>query len=933
MNGGGYSTTRYVAYSLDGGDSWIRQQISDVYFTPKPIADAGYMGDYYETAAYGGQSWVAWSDDRVGGVFQAFVDTVMIRWQLSVDQHLENGSSIDSVDHWQEATHFVRYRAPASIWFSDGHTEVIRGTQNILSNQKFHKWNIDDSVTNHRPFHLQAGLTELISELKPTLGDITVKAALFDAPGVPGGNIQFRDPWYIDFVDPLYGNTRRNRGMDSAVFYFRSSPFNPGYSNPFPEGSYKGVFLNENSNWLPDRPNYAVSAPSQQTIGGYSSYFLNWSAHPDSAAFQDPYNDTTAVVFKKPAAIATAEYKARLRSSSSSVTAPVAQRKIVRDLNGKYHAFYESAAMIWYMNSTDGGANWSLEHLIAQGNPGMLYRNPSATVQRNPHMIVCVFEEYAADNSTHGVAYVKIDPSTGLYADGGTIWSDSHTIPPLKPVIATGTNSAGNEYLIVVWDSAGVALDGRVHTVSTLQWSASVRLRTASVSSATVAPICPGNVDGSGDYYWRLIWMERGDIHYAPITISTTPVLGTTADSIVARGVDGEIWLANPTTTSLWRNNARPGVAWEEYISTRVIKYRERPYGGGWGVIQVIGGSNYNTPTLTGGLGTGDLTIAWRSGSSQLKYEQRRTGSWTSQSNIGTGVDPTLSIGWQDAPTSELLLSRGTSSLYAVQNSTISYGQPKIDVAAADQQGRGGNLVYAGGRLGLAIRQATLGDTPLTFVALDDTLPITTREQFLAALRSEPFTGSGTLMLDLAFTSAGAVPGTAGFKVTLRDAVTDRTIATIRTLGSAKETVPSLQVPLSFAARTLRLAIEDFGETAPVAYEIERWHVASEGGAAEKEGEAPVTEGLVPGEYAVEQNYPNPFNPTTVIIYHLPVASDVKLAVFDMLGREAAVLVNERRDAGVHEVRFDGSGMASGVYVYRIQADGFVASKKLLLLK
>ena len=306
MNGGGYSTTRYVAYSLDGGDSWIRQQISDVYFTPKPIADAGYMGDYYETAAYGGQSWVAWSDDRVGGVFQAFVDTVMIRWQLSVDQHLENGSSIDSVDHWQEATHFVRYRAPASIWFSDGHTEVIRGTQNILSNQKFHKWNIDDSVTNHRPFHLQAGLTELISELKPTLGDITVKAALFDAPGVPGGNIQFRDPWYIDFVDPLYGNTRRNRGMDSAVFYFRSSPFNPGYSNPFPEGSYKGVFLNENSNWLPDRPNYAVSAPSQQTIGGYSSYFLNWSAHPDSAAFQDPYNDTTAVVFKKPAAIATA---------------------------------------------------------------------------------------------------------------------------------------------------------------------------------------------------------------------------------------------------------------------------------------------------------------------------------------------------------------------------------------------------------------------------------------------------------------------------------------------------------------------------------------------------------------------------------------------------------------------------------------------------
>lgn len=83
----------------------------------------------------------------------------------------------------------------------------------------------------------------------------------------------------------------------------------------------------------------------------------------------------------------------------------------------------------------------------------------------------------------------------------------------------------------------------------------------------------------------------------------------------------------------------------------------------------------------------------------------------------------------------------------------------------------------------------------------------------------------------------------------------------------------------------------------------------------------------------MSQNYPNPFNPSTTIKYELPRSSEVKLSVFDMLGREVSVLVNERRDAGVHEVKFDGSNLASGVYFYRLQAGDFVQSRKLVLLK
>jgi hypothetical protein len=89
----------------------------------------------------------------------------------------------------------------------------------------------------------------------------------------------------------------------------------------------------------------------------------------------------------------------------------------------------------------------------------------------------------------------------------------------------------------------------------------------------------------------------------------------------------------------------------------------------------------------------------------------------------------------------------------------------------------------------------------------------------------------------------------------------------------------------------------------------------------------------VPSSYILHQNYPNPFNPTTTVKYELPKSAEVRLTVYDMLGAEVSVLVNETRNAGIHEVTFDASALSSGAYFYRLRAGEFVASKKLLLLK
>jgi len=89
----------------------------------------------------------------------------------------------------------------------------------------------------------------------------------------------------------------------------------------------------------------------------------------------------------------------------------------------------------------------------------------------------------------------------------------------------------------------------------------------------------------------------------------------------------------------------------------------------------------------------------------------------------------------------------------------------------------------------------------------------------------------------------------------------------------------------------------------------------------------------IPNFYALRQNYPNPFNPTTHIKYSISRRQFVFLKVYDALGKEIAVLVNEQKQAGEYEVEFDGSRLASGLYFYRIQAGKFTQMKKMVLIK
>ena len=90
---------------------------------------------------------------------------------------------------------------------------------------------------------------------------------------------------------------------------------------------------------------------------------------------------------------------------------------------------------------------------------------------------------------------------------------------------------------------------------------------------------------------------------------------------------------------------------------------------------------------------------------------------------------------------------------------------------------------------------------------------------------------------------------------------------------------------------------------------------------------------LLPTEYGLDQNYPNPFNPSTTINYQLPEKNHVSLQIYDILGNLVTTLVNQDIEPGYHSITWNASGLASGVYIYRLISGSFISSKKLILMK
>ncbi len=138
---------------------------------------------------------------------------------------------------------------------------------------------------------------------------------------------------------------------------------------------------------------------------------------------------------------------------------------------------------------------------------------------------------------------------------------------------------------------------------------------------------------------------------------------------------------------------------------------------------------------------------------------------------------------------------------------------------------------------------------------------------------------------------------------------------------------------VTFTTATKAVAVGESGTVLLTTDAGATWREPKRGGKKVREAEDLSPMADVASHFALEQNYPNPFNPTTTISYAIPVDADVSLGVYNMLGQKVAQLIDERMEAGYHDVTFDASGLSSGVYFYCLQAGKLTTTRKVVVMK
>ncbi len=464
------------------------------------------------------------------------------RVDVTVDQKVEGGASVDSVGRWEGAS-FRNYPVPSVFGLADSSIEVLRGAQKIISGQKYSNWNALPDVTNHHTFYVTAGTGTLTSNFKSTDTAVTVMTELVDG-GVTGGTLGFRDPWLIDSVDASHGYTSLNRGPDHAKWHDSlPSPFYPDTLHAYDGFKYNGVFLNEGGN-LPNLtpPYYSVRVPPQQTIGTHQNCnFIGWAA--DSALFQNVSALETPVVFKSANDVVKARYKGHLISSSNNATEWNGQRKLV-NWGGVYHLVYQSAGDIWYSSSTDNGATWIPEQKVSENLEGIQRLNPAIDVISDGSVFV-VYEILV--DSTHRALAIKRGHNAGWdwFNTGETFMAATD----MKPVIEAGS-------LTVVLQANGYDH----YDPGLYSWNSGYIDKVSETSASSMNPTI---------VWYNLAYQDGNAIYHTRIDYTTTPISFEPRTMVSTDSYNGRA-LTNISNPSIairrvgdYEISRRPVIAWQ----------------------------------------------------------------------------------------------------------------------------------------------------------------------------------------------------------------------------------------------------------------------------------------------------------------------------------------------------------------------------------
>jgi hypothetical protein len=440
------------------------------------------------------------------------------------------------------------------------------------------------------------------------------------------------------------------------------------------------------------------------------------------------------------------------------------------------------------------------------------------------------------------------------------------------------------------------------------------------------------------------------------ISWSSNTSFGNLVNSTISTG-SGFTNNYNPSITVLSDNS--PVVSWVGYRTLRDERlekanagtYEERIVlrrgysSGSWSSVFNKYDDEVNTPSVNSALM--GYALGWSSENGSTNKIVRSDYGNQIFTTTQVGRDVQLSNG--SSHNNIRFITLNTSALpYAFYNQSLPTDIPLKTNSLAIANGREGIVTKGEAGFYYLIGDVVLDQTTINFTELTDETTIGNETELNSYLTTEEFTinNNSDLTFSVRFGTVDSVT-TANtlndneyvrFRVELVDAATNELLGTFSSVEYTKTNLYQYN-NIGYSVNTdgignkkvkIRLRIEDNVEAEYTIAQI----IADE----TVLGKTNYTEISYLGELSVEtyelaQNYPNPFNPETVIYYQIPESGEVSLKVYDMLGRELKTLVNQTQNQGRYEVKFNARDLASGVYIYRLQVNDFVTSKKMMLVK
>ena len=784
---------------------------------------------------------------------------------------------------------------------------------------KHHDWDgiISNWKMDNTNFSTFSDFEEHNAKFKETnTGVITIKNNLISAGGSDKGKIQFRDPWYVE------------NETQPDIFKEYSSPFTPGGGD---YAYYDGIFLSQS--YL-EAAHYSVKASSVQTVKFHNEditwYFQNWAG--TNVDFESSDNAMTGVKFNTANCEIKANYKGHLASSVARATGYNNGRRMARLNSNDLYMVYEDGSQIWFTSSSDGGASWQKDERIYAYYP---QTNPAVSVNSNgisPSVHV-VYETLVPKGSdyAHVITYQHKGENgweAPEYLDGyfgTTTWIGGEGE---RPVIVS--ESWDNIY--IAWRDKSSGKIKVIYKSPSNGWSPIREL-----GGTNGYPVIGRTA--SGTRKTKIIWSDGNDIKYTEceytgsywMTYSTYNMTG---------------WMSysndkNPTMSI--DANGIAHVSWEAEhngYGSRDILYQKYDVSNG---ISPSGSlySIYAT-YLSNELGNASIaydqnislpvTVFYQSNGNIERVRGTGNGNGWSQKSYSGGRYPSISrhssdgavwTKYNDAP--YILTTDYTSgALNKTGDAASSAEKPLTALKRFDFQmplNRPDSLAF----VSLRLNSMYVNGESLTF---SDALKSQKLElkgsdyieiDWDVMLKDLPvLENNNDILLEVNFES------TEGKKTLERYTVND-----IIELDNGNGTSGFFYSSVGSERGAI---VIDFGEIKPMVVTVLE---ARESAMPffEKQG-IEQNEEPVPNAYYLNANYPNPFNPITHIAFGLPQSVPVRLEVFNLSGQRVALLVDKTLAAGRYDVAFDGSGLASGTYIYRLRAgNAFVQSRKLLLVK